>query len=245
MKHPPCERRTMENYKADRSSAYRFNHRAESIDSLKQSELIDKPTKFHVSAQLESTALALKELKKTNRIQAGHLKRSQLMPQHDREDTYEPWQYSTMLTPADRQKSLDAMNAKSKNWTSKVTRTVPKKTDYINPVESANKLQEEVRRQKSLGIFQTTKKVFMEPLAPVNRKELRNRCAVEPKKMRVTSKHSGVWERSRVDGRSMWSDTGANQFFSTGDIKIRSNLDAYIFTGPVTNRTIGVETKEN
>ena len=63
MKHPPCERRTMENYKADRSSAYRFNYRAESIDSLKQSELIDKPTKFHVSAQLESTALALKELK--------------------------------------------------------------------------------------------------------------------------------------------------------------------------------------
>jgi hypothetical protein len=66
-----CERRTMENHKHDRSGAYQYNYRAETLDSLRMAEPFDRPTKFHVSAQMEQTAESLVKLRSENMIQAG------------------------------------------------------------------------------------------------------------------------------------------------------------------------------
>ena len=49
----------MENYVQDRSKMYQYNFRAESLDPLRNLEPIDKPTKFHISRQLESTAQSI------------------------------------------------------------------------------------------------------------------------------------------------------------------------------------------
>ncbi len=49
--NPVCERRRMENFANDRSTAFQYNFRGESLDCLKVVEPIDKPTKLHISAQ--------------------------------------------------------------------------------------------------------------------------------------------------------------------------------------------------
>ena len=186
----------MENFKADRTKAYRYNYRAETLDSLRMAEPFDKPTKFHVSAQMESTAMQLQTLRATDRIQAGQIKRTQEMPIHDAVDEYTPWQHTTQLTLKEKDKAFKKMNETSKIWSEKVIKTVPSRTQYITPMETSTRFQEEVRRQKALNIFETTKGVFAPPIQPVDRATLKNRFAVEKPIVRVSTAHSGLWEVS-------------------------------------------------
>jgi hypothetical protein len=233
-KGPVCERRTMENFKSDRSKPYQYNYRAETLDVQRIEEPFDKPTKFHVSSQMESTAMRLQEIKATDRIQAGQLKRTQEMPMHSMVDEYPQWAYSTDFSMKDKDKAFKEMTLSAKEWSNKVTKTVPKRTNYQSPMQTTINFQEEVRRQKAINIFTTSKGVFSDPVLPVDRATLKNRFAVEKPVVRLSAEHSGVWEKSKVDGRSMWSDTGSNDFVSAGDIRKTHKCDSYNLVGPVT-----------
>jgi len=68
--------------------------------------------------------------------------------------------------------------------------------------------------------------------ATANLSETKNRYAIEPSRKHTTTKHSGVWELSKADGRMMWSDTGSFIYDSCGDVLITHNPDAFNLEGP-------------
>lgn len=229
---PPCERRSMENFVGDRTKPYQYNYRAETLETWKMVEPFDKPTKFHISSQMECTAQDIREQKASNRIQAGHFKRTEEMPQNPVLENYEPWASGQMITKKEMDQTLTDMTKKSLEWTSKVTKTVSPRTKYVSPVQSSKMFQEEVRRQKATNTFDLSKHVYAKPIPPVNRAVLKNRFAVEKKEIKTNHVHTGIWEKSKVDGRSMWSDTGSNEYATNGDQVTKINLGAYNYAEP-------------
>jgi hypothetical protein len=200
---PVIVRRQAENFARDRTGAYQYNYRAETLDSLKMVEPIDRPTKFHVSTQLESRALELKEIKSTNRIQNGYFTRTGEMPVHPNLIDAEPWKVSTEISLKEKDQKLDRMTAKAKEWTSKVntkpgTFTVK---PYLGPLKAAAELQNTIRKQKAEGTFSLKKQVNRPGSAPVDRTKLVNRIPNETKNVYSTHTHSGVYETNKVDGR--------------------------------------------
>jgi len=72
--------------------------------------------------------------------------------------------------------------------------------------------------------------------ATANPSDTKNRYAIEPSRKHTTTKHSGVWEVSRADGRMMWSDTGSFIYDSRGDVLITHNPDAFNLEGPTLSK---------
>ena len=66
--------------------------------------------------------------------------------------------------------------------------------------------------------------------------ESKNRYAIEPSRKYTSTKHSGVWELSKADGRMMWSDTGSFIYDSRGDVLKTINPDAFNLEGPTLPR---------
>lgn len=199
---PVIVRRQAENYAKDRSSAYQYNYRAETLDSLRMVEPIDKPTKFHLSTQLESRALELKEIKTTNRIQNGYFARTGEMPVHPNLMDAEPWKVSTEISLKEKEEKLTKMTEKAKLWTSKVnTNGDTFKKPYAGPLQAAVDLQNTIRKQKEDGTFSVKKQVNRPGSAPVDRTKLVNRLKVEKPTVYETTTHSGVYETNRSDGR--------------------------------------------
>ncbi len=246
---PVCERRKMENFANDRSNAYQYNFRGESLDCLKTVEPIDKPTKLHISTQLESTALAIRDARAQSRVQTGNLNRTGEMPVHPRLDSAGKWQLSTFVSTRETDKQLADMTNDSLNWTKKVNTSAQMEKKYVGPMQAAALLQKEIRKQKMEGTFSTDKQVNRPRTEPVDRRKLRNRFALEKLNKQSSHQHSGVWEANKTDGklvnfsffqlivtqhciRFMWSDTGSGDYFSKGDVVRTVNLDAYNFEGP-------------
>ena len=93
-------------------------------------------------------------------------------------------------------------------------------------------IQDEVRRQKAEGTFNSKRQVFQQSEEPVNRKALVNRAAIEPSFKFTTTKHTGVWEYNKAEGRHMWSDTGSFEYASRGDVVQVHDPDKYNYAKP-------------
>ena len=203
---PVIVRRQAENFAHDRGGAFQYNYRAETLDCLKLAEPIDRPTKFHMSTQLESRAVELKELKETNRIQNGYFTRTGEMPVHPNLIDSEPWKGTTEISLKDKDQRFHKMTNKALEWTSKIN-TAPStfKKPYIGPLKSAIILQNTIRQQKADGTFSLKKQVNRPGSAPVDRTKLVNRYSVEKPNLYSTRTHSGVYETNRADGRYVFN----------------------------------------
>jgi hypothetical protein len=199
--HPVIVRRQAENLINDRSSAYQYNYRAETLDFLKQVEPIDKPTKFHMSTQLESRAMELRTIKDTNRIQNGYFTRTGEMPVHPDLIDAEPWRLSTEVKLKEIDDKLMNMTLKAQEWTQKVNNNPKLKKEYKGPLKQAAILQNTIRKQKAEGTFSLKKQVNRPGSVPVDRSALVNQCAIETVNKFITDTHSGVYETNRIDGR--------------------------------------------
>jgi hypothetical protein len=200
---PVIVRRQAENFAKDRGGAYQYNYRAETLDSLRQVEPIDKPTKFHLSTQPESRALELRTIRGTNRIQNGQFARTGEMPVHPNLVDSESWKVSTEISLREKELKLLSMTDKAKNYTSKVNtlQSTFKIKPYVGPLKAAAELQDLIRKQKAEGTFSLKKQVNRPGSAPVDRTKLKNRVPNEHANVYSTYTHSGVYETNPVNGR--------------------------------------------
>lgn len=152
----------------------------------------------------------------------------------------EDWNNSTEQTFNKKilQQSLDKITAAALDHSRKATTAILTQSQraYANPLKQTSLLNEEVRRQKRAGTFSTERQIFTAPEEPVDRTMLRNRYAIEPSLKYTTSKHSGVWELNKLEGRYMWSDTASFEYNSKGDLSKTHNPDAYIFAKPTLSK---------
>mmetsp|Transcript_10988 Transcript_10988/g.17913 ORF Transcript_10988/g.17913 Transcript_10988/m.17913 type:complete len:339 (-) Transcript_10988:157-1173(-) len=231
---PVIIRRQAENYAQDRSKAYQYNYRSETLDYLRVVEPIDRPTKFHMSAQLETRALEINRIKSTNAVQSGRFTRTGEMPVHPNLEGKAPWNVSTEVNIKQKDLRLGAITDKAKEFTGKVNSksSTFKSKPYVGPMNSVIELQNTIRKQKAEGNFSVAKPVYRPTSAPIDRNVMKNRIPNEVPNKFVTHEHSGVYETNRIDGKSMWSDTGNYAYESKGDIVKVKNLDAFNFEGP-------------
>jgi hypothetical protein len=197
---PVIERRSMENHVKDRSHQYEYNYRSETVDYLRNIEPLDKSTKFHISAQLASTAKTILDAQKENPIHRGQYKRTQEMPVHPNLEE-RSWNSSMVLTPKELQSGLDHKTQRAHNWTKKVSKVLTVKQDYISPIQSTILFQEEVRQQKADGHFSLTEKVIRPRSEPADRPTFKNPKLNDKPQTRTLQEHTGIWERNRVDNK--------------------------------------------
>ena len=226
---PVWDKKKFEILRQDRSNAFQYNFRSETLPPTMVPP-IDKPSKFHVSAQLDSDIKEIERKRSSDPVFRGTFRRTEELPTHPNLSSAKPWNPSTEFLPDDKEKSLKELEKKA------MMNSIKKKSslseEYISPEVIARKVGEEVRRQKQLGTFSVEHKVFQPPPEPVDRASLKNRYAIEASRKYKTSHHSGVWEFNNAEGRYMWSDTGSFEYESPGDIVKVHNPDAYIMTGP-------------
>jgi hypothetical protein len=269
------ERRTRENFVFDRSSPYQYNYRAETLGpKLVESEGARKPNKFKITLQQNGNNIltngksgsASASLSGTSTSTGGGdgqlypntiqtFKRTEEMPIHPKlAGKFESnWNLSNLVQKNEFQKSFQDLNQKSTRNSQKKTKKLL--SNYMTPMERSIAFQEEVRKQKREGEFTLEKHVFQPPEEPINRKALVNSCAVEPSLKFKTTRHSGVWEMNKTEGRfgcllivslylslisplrHMWSDTGSYIFESRGDVVKVHNPDAYNYSNPTLSMT--------
>lgn len=198
-----CIRRQRENHVHDRSNAYQFNYRAETVDTLRNVAPIDKSTKFHISTQLPSTAKEILEIYKQDRLQRGQYNRTLEMPVHPNLADASPWNLSTVLTLKEQKTGLDNMTNHARVWTAEVTVTLPQKKEYIGPVKGFKILQDEIRQLKSEGLFSTKLKLTCPYTEPATEEKRHNHLLNEKINKVSRFEHSGVWGKNKVDGRSV------------------------------------------
>lgn len=237
---PVCERRQAENQARDRSNPYAYNYRAETLDFAGSAPLIDRPSKFRMSRQLESEVQRLQELHSADPVMRGQFRRTQEMPVHPKLEGALPWDGATLLHLSELQVGLDRLTAKSRAATAKVNSSLGLTREYIGPLGLARQLNESLRQSKKDGSFSAAApldsgaahtKHEEVPLAKY-RRSLRNRQALEPSRKYSTFAHSGTWEHNATEGRCMWSDTGSFVYESRGDIKKTTDPDRYNLEGP-------------
>jgi hypothetical protein len=245
---PLVERRTTENHIKDRSKNFAYNYRAESLDYLQNEEPVDKPTKFHMSKQLESTASNLLEAKAhASSVGKGTLKRTEEMPVHPLLEST-TWDYGIVrplkLHEADleknTQKAVSVCKSKEGTWKS------CSKDHYVSPSDIGQIFQSQVREQKVNGSFDWRTCVARSSLSksaprgfvqmPAHSKKPKFR----PENVRKYGKtqHSGSWEFNAIEGRYMWSDTGSFDYMSKGDICKYENPNSFNYSGPDYRRSV-------
>lgn len=200
---PICVRRQMENHVNDRSHQYEYNYRAETVDSLRNLEPIDKSSKFHISVQLESTAQGIIEQKKNNRVLNGQFHRTKEMPVHPNLEG-STWNTTTVLSKKEIDNGLNNMTQRAKGWSEKVNSALStKKNTYISPVQATVIFQEQVRQRKADGTFDWKVKLNKPKTPPEQVFTTKNRYQNDPPTRLQTSEHSGVWGKTSFDNRSV------------------------------------------
>ena len=190
--HPVPESRTRENYVHDRSKAYTYNYRAESLDPLLMDEPIDKPTKFHISRTSSSSALTTQMRRLHEPIQRGQLRRTEEIPVNVKLIDKPEWNGMTAnLSLKDRHNNLNEFTMKSRSQSKRIS-TAMSSLDYINPCQAERIYHATLRRQKSAGTF--TPASFLDGVdhRPVDPKELMNRYAIERPRIYNVVEHSGT-----------------------------------------------------
>ena len=197
--NPLVESRSMENFVHDRSKAYQYNFRAESLDPLRTLEPIDQPTKFHISRTLVSTA-TLKMTRRMNDldlVQQGTFRRTEEIPINVNLYEKDDWNNTTSTSQKERDNKLFTLTNKSRASTAKISKIMTS-SGYINPVEIEEKYQNTLREKKSMRSFVPASKIVTEA---VDTRSLRNVNAIEKSTRYTTSQHSGVWELNKTENR--------------------------------------------
>lgn len=235
---PLCERRSMENFIRDRSKPFVYNFRAESLESLKSNEVIDKPTKFHISRQNEIKLNEILNDRKTNLISRGQYKRMEEAPVSNNLNNSKQWNSSSVLTMKEYKQSLDHVTNKARASTAKSN--IRYLNEYLSPIDQTNHLQNLIRNQKGEGTFNRIKGVTLKEKEEIinTRDQFINRQAVEKSKKYKTDKHSGLWEYNNIEKKYMWSDTASFNINSKGDIVTVHNPVSYNLEGPTSNRPV-------
>lgn len=228
-----CERRQAENLARDRNNPYAYNYRAETLDYAKTVPPIDKGGKFRLSRQTESEVLELTRIMEQDRVQRGIFKRTEEMPTHPKLVGAPQWDNTVVWGPQQQAEMLDRLTIKSRQWTSRVNKTIGETKEYVPPIDQVRRLNESLRQQKAAGTLDLKKSLAHTHTVeePVDRRSLRNRLAIEPSRKYTTFHHSGTWEYNPIEKRHMWSDTGSFVFDSRGDVKLTVNPDAYNVEG--------------
>jgi hypothetical protein len=244
LNRPMVERRTMENHTKDRSKNFTYNYRAESLDYLKNEEPVDKPTKFHLSKQLESQANDILQKKASGgTVTKGTLKRTEEMPIHPTLESA-TWNSGTVRTVKEHEadlekitkKAVDACYRRRGDWQS------CRRETYTSPPGISVTFQDQVRQEKQKGAFEWRTCVARarpttssSVATTVNKKQ-----RFKPENVRQYGKtqHSGTWEFSAVEGRYMWSDTGSFDYHSKGDICKYDNPNSFNYSGPDYRRAV-------
>lgn len=199
---PLVERRQAENFDHDRSKPYQYNYRAETLGP-KLTKQPDKPSRFKVTLKPGSNTTSPNQTTELYPSDMTTLKRTAEMPVHPNLERpfSQDWNVSTEVSKKDLTRAFDDMTGNAKLHTATKTRKYVSKGAYKSPMQRTKEMNEEVRKQKREGTFSVEKPIFQEPEEPVDRKELRNRYAVEPSLNFTTTKHSGVWEFNKAEGR--------------------------------------------
>ncbi len=224
---PVCERRQMENFVNDRSKKYTFNYRAESVDSLRNLEPIDKPTKFHISSQLERTASHIESLKQQSLLNRGQYRRTEEMPVHGRANDVGSWNNSTTITTKEISTGLNKLTTKCMTRTSTANSQILGRSGrYTSPMQSTQNQIEQVREQKREEFFDPRLYLNRPRTNEATRKQTNqayNHEAVERNVSYKTDRHTGVWQYNASENKHMWSDTGSFDFNSRGDQSFTHN----------------------
>jgi hypothetical protein len=225
-----CERRTMENFVKDRSRGYQYNFRAETLPPS-NADPIDMGTKYHISTQKPDEIEIINKIHESNRVLAGQFTRTTEWMIHPNLRNAKEWEHSTLLTDEQKKDAYDNLMNSSMKHTRMKNKTI-QPNGYISPIQRTISVQDEVRKLKKTNSFDKDRPVFQTAEAPVNRRALVNRYAIEPSRKFKTTKHSGVWSFNAAEGRYMWSDTGSFEYNSRGDIETICNPDGYNFSNP-------------
>lgn len=234
--NPICERRTRENFVKDRSRTYEVNFRAETLMPAIP-ELIDNPSKFHISIQRPEEKERIQTIRLTDPVLAGRLPRNAEWVNHPNLVDKQKWELSTEFTQEFRKQTYDELMDASLKNTKKFNEKVSKKPTYLSPFERSQQVSEEVRKLKASKEFSYSRPVFQAPVEAVNRKMLVNRFAIEPTRKFKSTQHSGVWEFNKHEGRYMWSDTGSFDYYGRGDVEKVINPDGYNYAAPAMAKT--------
>ena len=189
--HPVPESRTRENYVHDRSKAYTYNYRAESLDPLLMDEPIDKPTKFHISRTSSSAALTAQMRMLHEPIQRGQLRRTQEIPVNVKLTDKPEWNAMTAVSPKERNNNMHEFTMRSRSCSKRIS-TAMSSLDYVNPIKAEGIYHATLRRQKTAGSF--TPASFLDGVdhRPVDPKDLMNRYAIERPRTYNVVEHSGM-----------------------------------------------------
>lgn len=192
-----ADSRTMENFVHDRSKAFNYNYRAESLDPMRIQEPIDRPTKFHISRTPVSLATSNATGKLNDRIQQGKFRRTEEIPVNNNLINKKEWNYMTSYSVEEKEKKLISATRNSKAYTAKVSKTISK-SGYINPVQSETLYHNSLRESKSSNSFVPLSKSTVQPtdLGPT-----KNQYALEKSSKYSTFEHSGVWGLNATENK--------------------------------------------
>lgn len=197
-KKPTIESRTMENFVGDRSRAFAYNYRAESLDPVRIQEPIDKPTKFHLSRTSVSAATTYRNKQSSDPIQEGIFRRLEEIPVNVKLAEKVEWNSMTAHSAKERDMKLVSLTNESKSNTTKNSKLLSK-ANYVSPSDREMLCQRTLRDQKCAGTFDPASRNSKEA---VNDRSLPKHYGTARKSTRYsTSEHSGVWELNKAENR--------------------------------------------
>ena len=205
-KSTPCQIRPITqprfstNFVNDRSGAFVFNHRAESLDPLINPEPIDKPSKFHISSSTEKFAMRKKLEPISDLIQMGKFRRTEELPINLKLLGKKEWNSMTTLNLKEQAQRNKDFQGKSSKFSRNISKAISI-LDYKGPMELESIHQNRLRKMKSEGTFVAASFLDGEDMAPINKKGFSNRNALERPRVQTISEHSGVWEFNNHDNR--------------------------------------------
>ena len=190
-----ADSRTMENFVHDRSKAFTYNYRAESLDPMRIQEPVDRPTKFHISHTSVSSANINTSARSNDPIQQGKFRRTEEIPVNRNLSGKVEWNSMTSYSIKEKEKKLLSLTKTSRDYTAKVSETILK-SGYINPVQIETLYGDTLRKSKRSNSFVPLSKSTVQPtdLGP-----MKNQYALEKSSKYYTSEHSGVWAFNNTD----------------------------------------------
>jgi hypothetical protein len=195
---PTVESRTMENFVGDRSRAFAYNYRAESLDPVRIQEPIDKPTKFHLSRTSVSAATTNKNRQLSDPIHEGIFRRVEEIPVNVKLSDKVEWNSMTSHSTKEREMRLVSLTNESKTNTSKNSKFLSK-ANYISPTAREEICQKTLREQKCAGTFDPALRSAKE--AAENTSLPKHYSTARKSTRYSTSRHSGVWELNKAENR--------------------------------------------
>lgn len=249
-------RPTFIHFVRDRSSGFDFNHRSEVLPP-RLPEPASRVTKFSLQFPTKIDKLAEYQHNENgayyqlhhekeihDRIVSGHLPRTTEQHNHPKLLSSIPWGATTpnldynFTAQALEKKTVKSLK-NTRAWTADMGKKKPLLTSkkYVKPSEQASEITREVRAAKLSGSW---KEYHLQAGATAhhmedefrNKRSYKNRYAIEPSRFVSSTRHSGVWELSKLEGKYMWSDTGSFTYHDKGDVTIKTKLDRPNFEGP-------------